>query len=417
MKSTITAMSTVLISAAIAAAPANAQGYGAQDRQKRDILQAEQTESTGQPKVSRQAAKAIQELQEAVKANDFAEVPAKVAAADAAARTADDRYLVGVLRYQAAVAAKDDSARAAALEAIFASQYSGTPRQQLFLDLASTYSRLKQADRAAAAYQQLLQLDPNNVDATGGLAELRIEQGRPAEAITLLQKGIALQSASQGRPDEAWLKRAVAVAYNAKLPQAVEISREWVKAYPTSANWREALAIYQSLEQLDDARSLDLFRLKRATGALTPSDYFSYGEIAVGRGFAGEAKAVLEEGFAANVVQRSDPSFSQLHTLATQRTQGDRESLPAAPAADGSARQILNVGDAYFGYGDYGKAVEFYRAALGRPGADTNLINLHIGMALARQGDREGATAALNSVGGDHAELAKFWLVYVASRA
>jgi tetratricopeptide (TPR) repeat protein len=386
-------------------------------RGKRDILQAEQTESTDQPKVSRQAAKAIQELQETVKANDFAQVPAKAAAADAAARTADDRYLVGVLRYQSAVAAKDDSARAAALEAILASQYSGTPRQQLFLDLASTYSRLKQADRAAAAYQQLLQLDPNNVDATGGLAELRIEQGRPAEAITLLQKGIALQSASRGRPDEAWLKRAVAVAYNAKLPQAVEISREWVKTYPTSANWREALAIYQSLEQLDDARTLDLFRLKRATGALTPSDYFSYGEIAVGRGFAGEAKAVLEEGFGANVVQRSDPSFSQLYTLATQRTQGDRESLPAAPAADGSARQILNIGDAYFGYGDYARAVEFYRAALGRPGADTNLINLHIGMALARQGDREGATAALNSVGGDHAELAKFWLVYVASRA
>jgi tetratricopeptide (TPR) repeat protein len=117
------------------------------------------------------------------------------------------------------------------------------------------------------------------------------------------------------------------------------------------------------------------------------------------------------------MIKRSDASFGQLYTLATQRTKGDRESLPAAPAAGATARQVQNIGAAYFGYGDYSKAAEFYRAALGMQGADANLINLHLGMALARQGDKAGATAALNAVGGPQTELAKYWLLYASTKA
>ena len=77
----------------------------------------------------------------------------------------------------------------------------------------------------------------------------------------------------------------------------------------------------------------------------------------------------------------------------------------------------MNTGDAYFGYGDYAKAAEFYRAALAGQGADANLVNLHLGMALARQGDKAGATAALNAVGGPQVELAKYWLLYLSTKA
>ena len=51
--------------------------------------------------------------------------------------------------------------------------------------------------------------------------------------------------------------------------------------------------------------------------------------------------------------------------------------------------------------------------ALAKSGGDADRLNLHLGMALARQGDKAGATAALNKVGGTDAELAKYWLVYV----
>ena len=37
---------------------------------------------------------------------------------------------------------------------------------------------------------------------------------------------------------------------------------------------------------------------------------------------------------------------------------------------------------------------------MGKPGVDPDLANLHLGMALARAGDKAGATAAFKSVGG-----------------
>ena len=76
----------------------------------------------------------------------------------------------------------------------------------------------------------------------------------------------------------------------------------------------------------------------------------------------------------------------------------------------------MRAAEAYYGYGDYAQAAELYRAALTKSGADSNRINLHLGMALARAGDKAGATAALNAVSGPLSELAKFWLVYVGTR-
>ena len=52
-----------------------------------------------------------------------------------------------------------------------------------------------------------------------------------------------------------------------------------------------------------------------------------------------------------------------------------------------------------------------------KPDGDAALANLHIGMALARSGDKAGATAALNAVTGPRAEIAKFWLTYLAQKA
>jgi thioredoxin-like negative regulator of GroEL len=286
----------------------------------------------------------------------------------------------------------------------------------LYINHAQTYATLNPAARAAPAYPQALQLNPNRVDATAGLAEAKVGAGQAAEGLALLEKGIALQSANGGHAPEKWYTRALQIAYKAKLPQAMQIARDWIAAYPTSNAWTNALAVYQNLQSLDDAQTLDLLRLKRATGSLAPADYFNYGDLAVRQGYSGEAKAVLEEGFAANKINKSDSSFSQLYALASQKSQGDKASLAAAPVASAAANLTTGTGDAWYGYGDYAKAAEFYKAALAK-GGDANRNNLHLGMALARAGDKAGAAAALNKVTGPMAELAKFWLVYANSKA
>jgi TolA-binding protein len=76
---------------------------------------------------------------------------------------------------------------------------------------------------------------------------------------------------------------------------------------------------------------------------------------------------------------------------------------------------LLRIGDRYYAMGDYSKAVELYRKAMGKPGVDTSVANLHIGMALARAGDKAGAKTALDAVTGTYADLAKFWQLYLST--
>jgi hypothetical protein len=425
MKSTITGGAVLLAGAALMASPAFAQNYGAQAAPQQPATMEAQAApqqdqnaiKTHTPKISRESSKAIQQLQKDVNDKNTAAIAADIAAANAAAKTADDRSVIGILQLKAAAQANDKAGVAAAIEAMLASG-SATQEEKfpLYLNLAKAYAATKQDARAVQAYSQALQLNPSSVDATAGLAEAKVAAGQAAEGLALIEKGISLQSAGGQKAPEAWYKRALQIAWKAKLPQAMEISRQWLGAYPTTETWTNALAVYQNLQPLDDAQTLDLLRLKRATKSLAPADYFNYGDLAVRQGYSGEAKLVLDEGFAANLIKRSDPSFSQLYTLASQRSQGDKAGLATAPSPSAAANQLTGTGDAWFGYGDYAKAAEFYRASLAK-GGDSNRNNLHLGMALARQGDKAGAAAAFAKVTGPTAELAKFWLVYANGAA
>ena len=200
----------------------------------------------------------------------------------------------------------------------------------------------------------------------------------------------------------------------------IDLSRQWVAAYPTPGNWRDAIRVYRKVGAPSDAATLDALRLARATGALSgEADFHNYA-IAAGNDSPGEARAVIDEAIAAKQIDPNRPIIKNLVAdLKTRKALG-REVLPQLATeakASQSARLAVRTGDAYYGYGDYAKAIELYRAALTKTGADANLINLHLGMALARSGDKAGATAALNSVTGTQADLAKFWLIYVSTQA
>ena len=73
--------------------------------------------------------------------------------------------------------------------------------------------------------------------------------------------------------------------------------------------------------------------------------------------------------------------------------------------------------EAYYGYGDYAKAAELFRAALGKEGVDKDVANLRLGMALARTGDKPRGEAAVKAAGGAQTEVAKLWLTYLATKA
>jgi len=429
MRLTPAAFALMLAGSSIAiATPAAAQmgGYGAgapapQTAPRPSKDEAKPAAEGYQPKLSPGALKAIQELQTAVNAKDTANIPAKLAEAKAKAKNKDDKYVIGSLTLRAAADQNDPNLMAEGIQAMDSS--GAVPADKIlpvYLSVAKAQADLKAFDKSIASYQRLQQIDPNNPDLPILLGEVQIKAGRPAEGLATLNKALNDRIAAGQKPDEKVYRHVLAVAHNNKLAGAGEISRKLVTAYPTSKNWRDALGIYQSTSQLPKEQLVDVMRLAFATNSLvSENDYFRLADVVLTK-YPGEAKAVLDAGFAAKHIDRSKATFSQLYTIASTKSQGDRASLAASAKtalASGDPRKIMTIADAYYGYGDYAEAANLYKAVLGKPGVDKDLANLRLGMSLARAGDKAGATAALNAVGGEQAEPAKFWLVYAQTKA
>ena len=405
------------------AVPAQAQ-YGAQSAPP-EQLPAANPKATARPgakagerkfDISAGARPAIIALQVAVTAKDVANIPAKLAAARALAKTTDDKFIIAQLQLQAAT---DPTAQMAAFEAMAASGgVLAGDQATLYLNVAKLAYNAKQDAKALEALQRVAQLDPSNQEAAILTAQVDDRIGKPADALVALQKAIALKTAAGQKPEEAWYKRAWSIAYQNKLPSAFQLTRDWVAAYPSAQNWHDSLAVYLNNSGLDDSALIDIFRLEQTNGTFgNSSEYYRFANSLLAHGQSGEAKLMLDQAIAAGKIDKTSAAIREVYGLASSKSAGDRASLAASTKtamAASTARGAVGVGDAYLGYGDYAKAIDLYRAALTKSGGDANLINLHLGMALGKSGDKAGAASALAKVAGSQAEIAKYWTLYFA---
>lgn len=373
--------------------------------------------------ISGAARNPIAELQTAVTAKDAANFPAKLAAAQAASQTADDRYLVARLQLEYARGANDQAGQTAAVEAMIASgSASASELPALHGVVAEAAFNAKQYDKSAAAFEQMAKLQPDNANVLSNLSLVRNKQGRTAEAAQYLNRAIELKTAAGQPIPEDYYKRVIESAYKGKdITLASKTTYNWLAAYPTQKNWGDALQTHRALVPLDDAAEIDRFRLMRVAGAIKDErGYVDFAAYLLQKGLSGEAKAVLEDGVAKGLVKRTTPRYAEILSQATQRATADRPTLAASEAkaaAAANGRIAANTGDAYMGYGDYAKAVTLYRLALSKGQVDTNLVNTRLGMALALSGDKAGAKTALSAVSGPRAELARYWMLWLDKRA
>ena len=378
------------------------------------------TSTTGRKLVVSPAAqKALLDLQTAVNANDAATIPAKLAAAQAVAKSPDEKFFVDSNQTKAALAANDLAGIRAGVDALQASGAAETPDLVArYTDLGSRYKEAKQHDEAVAVLTKAMALNPNNVATLINLASVRDAQGQKAEAVTLMQKSFLASKASGEKVKEGNYKFAAGLAYAQRLPVANELARHWVEAYPSPASWRDSLRIYRDLNKPAQGQLVDLLRLGRAANALSgETDYFALASALVAAGKLAEAKAVLAEAKTAPNVDSTKRAFTDLTarvTAAPSRTAIDASAKAALAGSNGKA--MIDAGDALYGVGAFAEAVPLYRAALTK-GGDAGTANLHLGMALARSGDKAGAAAAFNAVTGANAEVARYWLLWLGTSA
>ncbi|CAA9500142.1 MAG: hypothetical protein AVDCRST_MAG44-711 [uncultured Sphingomonas sp.] len=371
--------------------------------------------AASQPKISNKVRPALVALQTAVNANDVANIPALVAAANAAASTADDRYVIGQLQLKAALAANDLTAVAAAANAVAASRFLDTARTiELHKSVAGTFLKAKQFGPAVAQLERASALAPADQSLQLLIADVRLAEGRKGDAAAVYQRVLKASQARGQKAEESLYRRAVQAAYDAKLPSAPDLARQWVAAYPSADSWRNSIAIYRNSSNADIESTVDLMRLMRANNALTRGNELGlYVNALIGQSNFIEAQSALEQ--VARLPDVDASGIQNLRATVAGKPKVTAAELTSAAKSAQSGMALLRIGDRFYGLGDYAKAAETFRAAAAK-GADANLVKLRTGIALAMAGDKAGATAELKAVKGARAGVAQLWLLHLQNR-
>jgi len=372
--------------------------------------------------LSRAERAALNPALQATQASNWAAAQAALPAAQAAARGADAKYLVGQLQVQIGLGTQNTQLQSAGVDAMIAS--GSAPAAQM-LPLYNNQARFA-ADagdvaKADQALDHVIALSTTDPLAIPRAAQFWVERNNATHALEYFRHAVAAEEAA-GHPVSVEVRRQqLAMAYRAHAPETLALSRAYLAATPTTQGWHDALEIYRQLTPgVDDRLSLDIYRLMRAAGALSSErDFVVYAELANSGAMFGEVKTVLEAGFANNAIRPANAAAERVRlNEATQRAASDRTSLAGertTALAGSNGGSALRVGDALFSYGEYGQAAELYRAALQKGGLDANLVNTRLGAALALGGQRAEAETAFRAVTGPRAELAQLWLLWLST--
>jgi len=372
---------------------------------------------------TKSAQKPLSELQKAANAGDAATFPTALAAAQAAAQNADDRYFIGQMQLTYALKTQDKAAQFEAVNAIIAS--GGAQNDELlrlYRAQADFAINAKDYDRALAAYGKVLELQPGDAGVLNNLVIIHRERKNYPQALALIRQSIAAGKAAGTPVPENLYRLGLQTALDGKMnAELAPLTREFLAAYPTPKNWQVALDLYRQSAGSDEALLLDTFRLMRNAKTLErANEYIALADtLARGRYYA-EARDVVNEGVRSGKFTATNPSAAAILKEVTPRIDSDKAALAGIEArakSDARGEFALKVADGYFGHGDYAKAADYYRLAVQKGGIDANLANTRLGMALAMAGQRPQAEAAFKAVTGARAELANLWLLWLSSRA
>jgi tetratricopeptide (TPR) repeat protein len=190
-------------------------------------------------------------------------------------------------------------------------------------------------------------------------------------------------------------------------------------SFPSKTYWKDMLTNVKNAGGLTDRGHVELFRLKRAAEVLEPSEMVEMAELSMAIGVPGDAKSILESGFASKELGAgaSKDRENRLLNKARADSAADQKTLDAqAQQAANAAKGDLDtkIGEAYASYGQYDKAVEAITRGLKKGGVTAeDEANLHLGEALFASKKYVEAASAFKAVKSDskYARIARLWAI------
>lgn len=356
-------------------------------------------------------------------AGDFAVARAQLPSLVAAIENEDDRYLAGNVHFSLGVKLRDRALQQQGIELMLASgKAPARANAEMSYLLGEWAYEAEQWARARQYFQAARAGGYTEGNAEGLTAESYFKEGQIQQGLTYLEGLIEQRRAAGQQAPEVWLRRALAVAYEARdAAQAGKWSALLAAEYPTADNWRRAWLVVDQLQSPDPKANLDLLRLMALTNSLTDRQSFvRYLDAIDPRIMATEAGRVLAAARTAGAFTEADPDYARIKALVDARAPGEpAEAAGYAAEAPRAAtgRPAENAGDLYLALEDFAKAEAMFQLALTKGGIDRDAVLTRLGIAQARAGKYAEAKATFAQVAGARASIAQLWTAYVDSKA
>ena len=376
-----------------------------------------------QEAVRAEVGKPLQQARDLIKANKHKEALAKLREVEAVPnRTANENFLLEQMRASAASQAGDyEQAIKSFTFLINSGRLSEADAGRYAGGLAGLYYRQRDFKSAATWAERALKSNPNDGAMRALLIQAYFEGGDMAAAQREALADVQAAEKAGRVPPESQLQLLANIASRNTADRNAYFSalERLVAHYPKREYWADLLRRIEAKPGWSNRLTVDLYRLRAATKTLTTAaDYSEYAQLALQEQQAGEAKRILDEGFAAGVLGKGNDGERQqrLLALATQRAADAPKALQeaeAAAATDKDGNNLVRIGFGYSGLGQHDKGIALMQQGIAKGGLKRkDDAVLHLGIALHRAGQRQRAAQVFRTVGGTDgtADLARLWM-------
>ena len=375
------------------------------------------------PEVGKPLARAKQLLA----AHQYAQAQAQVRAASSVrGLTANESFIIEEMRGAIAQQQGDVATASKTYADMLASgRVPAGEQAKLFMAEASMAYQMKNYPNVVAWTQKYLHAGGNAPEMRGLLIQAYYLQGDYANAAKLQSAQIAAATKAGQRPTEQALQ--LLARCQEEMHDTLGFGNTMtllVTYYPKPDYWQNLIHSAQTRPGFNSRLQLDIDRFELAIGLITkPADLMDMTELALQVPLPGEAKAVVDRGFASGALGTGPEAARQQRLRAlVQRVYADEQPKLASRQAEAQAAHDGNasvaLGEEYASYGQYDQAIALMLAGMKKDALrHADDAKLHLGLAYLHAGRKPDAVRVLRTVGGTEgaAEIARLWILQIGT--
>ena len=370
--------------------------------------------------------KPLQAANALIKANKFKDALTKIREVDSVPnKTANETYLIESTRGSAASGAGENDTIIKSFEAVVASGKAPPATQLKIVEaLAGAHYRAKDYATTNKWATRYLREGGSNQQIRTLLIQSYFQSGDFANSAKESLADIQADEKAGRTPSEEKLQ----LLANSYLRQKntngyIATIEKLLNYYPKKSLWADVISRLQRKPGFSDRLALDVYRMQLATGNLTATDDFMVmPQLALQAGFPGEAKKVIDEGYATGALGKGAEvgRHKRLRDLVEKRVV-ENQKLIAGGAAEAAAKDgdaLVTLGYNLFTSGQVQKGIALMEAGikkgdLKRP----DDAKLRLGTAMIQSGQKAKGAQVLKSVQGSDGtqDLANLWVIFARS--